>query len=122
MVKTAFQFGIRKNSIVPQFFCIVPRSASVDNNYGMEKVLVGLAIEHTLLQIGKSAFDKAEDQFQKKYQHSLIDCYDYPQYLNEILRDVFGKSHSDVIKSIEEFLEEFKHDHPIEVFIEKIKQ
>lgn len=88
----------------------------------MEKVLVGLAIEHTLLQIGKPTFDKVEEQFQKKYQQALIDCYDYPQYLNEILREVFGKSHSDVIKSIEEFLEEFKHDHPIEIFIEKIKR
>lgn len=122
VVKTVFQFGIRKSSIVPQFFSIVQRSTSVSNNYGMEKVLVGLAIEHTLLQIGKPVFDKVEDQFQKKYDHALIDCYDYPQYLNEILKEVFGKSHSDVIKSIEGFLEEFKHDRPIETFIEKIKQ
>ncbi|NHI03116.1 hypothetical protein DYY67_0237 [Candidatus Nitrosotalea sp. TS] len=122
MFKTEFQFGIRKSSIVPQFFCIVPTSTGMGNNYGMEKVLVGLAIEHTLLQIGKPVFDKVENQFQRKYQHSLIDGYDYPQYLNEILREVFGKSHSDIIKSIEEFLEEFKHDQPIETFIEKIKQ
>jgi hypothetical protein len=90
-------------------------------NYGMEKALVGLAIEHTLLQIGKPIFDKVENQFREKYQCSIIDCYDHPEYLNEILREVFGKSHSDIIKAIEEFLKEFRQE-PIEIFIEKIKQ
>jgi hypothetical protein len=92
------------------------------SDYRMEKALVGLAIEHTLLQIGKPVFDKVENQFRKKYQCSIIDGYDHPQYLNEILREVCGKSHSDIIKSIEEFLEEFTHEQPIEMFIEKIKQ
>lgn len=93
----------------------------MDNDYRMEKVLVGLAIERTLFQIGKPVFDKVESQLREKYQCSIIDSYDHPQYLSEILREVCGKSHSDIIKSIEEFLEEFIHDRPIETFIEKIK-
>jgi len=92
------------------------------NNHGMEKVLVGLAIEHTLLQIGKPVFDKVESQFRKKYQCSIIDCYDNPQYLNEVLRGVFGESYSDITRDIEEFLKEFRYEYPIEMFIKKIKQ
>ncbi len=92
------------------------------NNHSIEKVLVGLAIEHTLLQIGKPVFDKVESQLHEKYQCSIIDCYDNPQYLNAVLREVFDKSYSDIIRSIEEFLNEFRYEYLIERFIEKIKQ
>jgi hypothetical protein len=92
------------------------------SNHRIEKGLVGLAIEHTLLQMGKPIFDKVENQFRAKYQCSIIDCYDHPQYLNEVLREVFGKSHPDITRSIEEFLKEFRYEYPIEMFIEKIKQ
>ncbi|MDE1727008.1 MAG: hypothetical protein KGH89_07040 [Thaumarchaeota archaeon] len=85
-----------------------------------EKILVGLAIEHTLLQIGKPMFDRVESQFREKYQCSIIDCYDYPQYLNEILRNVFGKAYPEVIKSIEEFLKEFRYEQAIDAFLKKI--
>ncbi|MGB9002581.1 MAG: hypothetical protein WCC52_02095 [Nitrosotalea sp.] len=81
-----------------------------------------MAIERTLLQIGKPVFDKVESQFREKYQCSIIDCYDHPQYLNEVLREVFGNSYSDITRSIEEFLNEFRYEYPIEMFIEKIKQ
>ncbi|MFZ1077884.1 MAG: hypothetical protein WAN47_10695 [Nitrosotalea sp.] len=92
------------------------------SNHGIEKGLVGLAIEHTLLQMGKPIFDKVENQFREKYQCSIIDCYDHPQYLNEVLSEVFGRSHSDITRSIEEFLKEFRYEYHIETFIEKIKQ
>ncbi|MGC1709881.1 MAG: hypothetical protein WA799_08800 [Nitrosotalea sp.] len=92
------------------------------SNHGVEKVLVGLAIEHTLLQISKPIFDKVEKQFSEKYQCSIIDGYEHPQYLNEILKAVFGESYSDITKSIEEFLKEFRYEHSINTFIEKIKQ
>ncbi|MGI0101840.1 MAG: hypothetical protein ACREA7_04500 [Nitrosotalea sp.] len=90
--------------------------------YVAEKVLVSLAIENTLLQISKPVFDKVENQFREKYQCSILDCYDHPQYLNEVLREVFGKSYSDITKSIEEFLKEFRYEPSIETFIEKMKQ
>lgn len=92
------------------------------NNHRIEKALVGLAIERTLLQMGKPVFDKVESQFREKYQCSIIDCYDHPQYLNEVLREVFGKSYSDITKNIEEFLKEFRYEYPVEMFIEKMKQ
>ncbi|MGI0047146.1 MAG: hypothetical protein ACREBB_08170 [Nitrosotalea sp.] len=91
------------------------------SNYDrMGKTLISLAIEHCLLQIGRSTFEKVESQLRARYQLSITDCYEHPQYLNEILKETFGKSHTEVIKSIDSFLSEFRDERYIEEFMEKI--
>ncbi|MDE1829828.1 MAG: hypothetical protein KGI25_05860, partial [Thaumarchaeota archaeon] len=90
------------------------------NRKRVEKILVGLSIEKTLLQMGRPVFDKVEKLFSEKYHCAIMDAYDHPQYLSEILKEVFGNSHLEVVKSIEEFLTDFRNDHPIEEFIGKI--
>ena len=90
------------------------------NHRQIERILVGLAIEKTLLQIGRPVFDKVENLLHEKYQSTIMDVYDNPQHLNEILKEVFGKSHMEVVNSIGEFLMDFRYEHPIEEFIEKM--
>ncbi len=92
------------------------------NSREVERILVGLAIEKTLLQMGRTVFERVEDLFHERYQCTIMDAYDNPQYLGEILKEVFGKSHTKVINSIGEFLINFKYEHPIEEFIEKMSK
>ncbi len=101
----------------------IQASISVDSTHTqVERVLVSLAVEKTLLQIGRPVFDKVENLFREKYRCTIMDAYDHPQYLTEILKEVFGKSHVEVINSIREFLTNFKYEYPIEAFIEKINK
>lgn len=86
----------------------------------IEKTLVGLSVESTLLHIGKPVFDEVERLFSEKYQCTIMDAFEHPYYLNEILREVFGESYLTVIKSIEEFLMDFKDEQSIERFIGKM--
>lgn len=83
---------------------------------------MGLVIEQTLLHIGKPAYDKVEALLHKKYNCTIADSCDNPQYLCEILEEVFGKSHLDIINSIETRLTDFRHEPTIEEFVAKISK
>lgn len=85
-----------------------------------DRLLIGLAIESTLLQKGRSAFETVENIFQERYNCTIMDAYDNPQHLNEVLKEVFGTLHPDVIRSIELFLKDFRCEQPIEEFIGKM--
>ena len=85
------------------------------------KMLVGLAIEKTLLEINKTYLDKFESIIFEKYHCSIPDCYEHPEYLNEVLKEIFGNSYKEVTASIEKYLDEFSYLYPIEYFIRKIK-
>ncbi len=92
----------------------------MDNNMERRAVVV-LAIEHTLLRYGTSNLENIQKIIRKEFNCNLSDCYDHPEYLNKVLRDQFGVSYQDVIKSLSQFLEEFKYQRPIAEFLSKIK-
>ncbi len=68
------------------------------------KALTVLAIEKSLLDIGKPAYDKVANNLHKKYKCYIPDCYEHPEYLEDILRSVFGNSHRAIMDSISEEL------------------
>ena len=85
-----------------------------------KNTLVGLAIEKTLSEINKSYLDKFEGAIYERYHCSTSDCYEHPEYLNEILKEIFGNSYMEVIKSVEKYLNEFSYQYPIEQFLQRI--
>ncbi len=86
----------------------------------IRKALVSLAIEHTLLEIGKPVLDKVTSKLFVKYHCYLPDCYEKPQYLKKVLKDLFGKSHTEIVEKIRNRLQEFSSKEPIKQFIEGI--
>jgi hypothetical protein len=93
-------------------------SASEYNEY---KKVVVLAIEHTLLQIGIAALEKVQSKLREDYNCSLSDCYSHPEYLNKVLKDLFGPAHSEIVKSVSKYLDEFSYQIPIAEFVQKIR-
>ncbi len=90
----------------------------IDNK--VKKILVGLAIEHTLLKIDQNHLEKLEKKIRQKYNCSIADCYDHPEYLNETLEQVFGESGKKIRQSIEKYLREVTDEYSIEQFVKKI--
>lgn len=88
----------------------------------LEKTLVCLVIEQTLLHMGKPTYNKVESLLYKKYNSTIADSCDNPQYLCEILKEVFGKSYLEIISSIETRLTDFRHEPIIEEFVAKISK
>lgn len=92
---------------------------------GYDKVrhgLVSLVLEKTLLDIGSDTYCRVKDDLKKKYQCYLTDCYEHPEYLHSILKDLYGDSYRQIVQSINERLEEFSYQKPIAKFIELLNK
>lgn len=88
----------------------------------VRKGLVSLVIDKALLDIGSRTHYKVNHELRKRYQCYLPDCYDHPEYLSAILKDLYGVSYKQVIKSINKQLEDFGHHEPIARFLKVISQ
>jgi hypothetical protein len=53
------------------------------------RALIALSVEKVLLDIGKPVLDKVTTKLYKEYQCHMPDCYEHPDYLNNVLRSVF---------------------------------
>ena len=88
----------------------------------VHKALVWLAIESALFKIGKPIYEKVVDDLYEKYHCYIPDCYEHPEYFNEILKGLYGNAHDVIVKSINKQLEEFSYKEPIKRFLEVISQ
>jgi hypothetical protein len=100
-------------------FIPIDSGMNYDKPYIM-KALVALAIDKTLLSIGKPVLDKVTNELYKKYQCYLPDCYDHPEYLEDILKSVFGSSYHTIVHAITVELQDHMSDKGIEVLIKTI--
>ncbi len=83
----------------------------------LRKALVGLSVEKVLLDLGKPVYDKVVNQLYKDYKCYLPDCYEYPEYLNLVLKKIFGESYHTIADAIKIELGENIHEIPIEIFV-----
>ncbi len=82
------------------------------------KALVTLAIEKTLLDIGKPVYEKVADSLYKKYHCYIPDCFEKPEYLKAVLKELYGESYNEIVNSIEQELKEVIENKKIEKFLQ----
>lgn len=86
----------------------------------IRKALVTLSIERVLLNIGRPVLEDVTRRLYQEHKCYLPDCYDRPQFLKKVLKDLYGTSHAVIVESIKNNLEEFSYQKPIEKFIKVI--
>jgi hypothetical protein len=91
-----------------------------DDKEVIKRALVTLSIEKALLEIGNSTYDKVIESLFKEYHCYLPDCYEHPEYLNEILVKVYGNVGKLIVKSITRQLVEFNYHESIKKFLQVI--
>jgi len=84
------------------------------------KELIIIAIEKSLLEIGKPDLNKVKERLMEDYNRTLADCYAEPEFLNRILKDIYGKAHVTIIDSIKKNLGNMTTSQPIQKFLEQI--
>jgi hypothetical protein len=94
----------------------------VYNNDLVKKALVSMSIEKALLDIEKETYDKVAHELYERYHSYFQDCYEHPEYLSEILKQLYGNAGKVVVESIRKQLEEFSDHKPIERFLEVISK
>lgn len=98
--------------------CVKMMDASYDS--GVKKALVVLAIQETLLEISKEMFEMVYERLQRDYKCYISDCYNHPEYLNRILKDLFGESHTAIINLIKAQLEKHSSNKGLSQFIDLV--
>lgn len=104
----------------------------MENNFGhnknewgdpdlMRRALVTLAINQSLLQMGKPELNKVVESLKKSYSCQITDCYDRPQHLKKVLKDLYGESYNDIRSSIEQKLSDFAYIDKLEEFLRVLK-
>lgn len=92
---------------------------NVDSNQA-RKALVTYVIERELLKIGKGTFDQVTSRLYEEHHCHLGDCYEHPEYLAEVLKRLFGNSHTVIVESIKKELADFTEHMQIERFLKII--
>jgi len=88
----------------------------------LRKAIVSLAIEKALHGIGKPVYEKTIKQLSKDYNCYLPECYEHPEYLNKVLKKLFGNAHVAVVEAIKKELNEQITKKPIELFVTAISE
>lgn len=82
------------------------------------KAIVSLAIEKTLLNMGEAVFETVADTLYKKYHCYIPDCFEKPEHLKAVLKDLYGASYQEIINSIEQHLGEFTYNKEVKTFLQ----
>lgn len=90
-------------------------------SYSSKKSLVTLIIESTLLKTGGiPLLNEVNSRLYKKFNSSISECFEHPEYLKKILQEIFGKAHNDITKLMVKELAEFDYDSNVTQFIERV--
>ncbi|MEM2786061.1 MAG: response regulator [Candidatus Nitrosotenuis sp.] len=82
-----------------------------------KRALVSFTITETLLELSQSASNEVGDRLYAKYNCYFSDCLEHPEYLKDILYEIFGEGSSSIIKMIRDKLEKFEDQQPISNFL-----
>jgi len=82
-----------------------------------KKALVSFTITQALLKMSPSATNEVGSRLYAKYRCYFSDCLEHPEYLNDILTDIFGNGARVVTDAIRQSLAEFEDQHPISDFL-----
>ena len=88
------------------------RSILTDN-----KALFTIAVEDALNEMGGPTLEMVTVKLLKEYKCSIPDCLEHPEYLKNILNQVFGYADIAVKAKIKKNLGEFGQERPVNEFL-----
>ncbi|MGI0010210.1 MAG: adenylate/guanylate cyclase domain-containing protein, partial [Nitrosopumilaceae archaeon] len=95
---------------------------TVKHNGRKDKIMVKSAIEHALLEISTPTLDEVTRKLFNEHKCLISDCYENPQHLNMVLKELFGNSHATIVESIRNYLGEFASQGSIKDFVTKLER
>ncbi len=94
---------------------------TIPSQYDIDKTLVSLAIEYVLLEFGTDVYDKVVRRLNLD-NHTILDCFDHPEYFSKLLNDLFGASYTKIINSIEVWLGNSSSNQLVSDFLVTVKK
>lgn len=88
----------------------------------IKRSLLTISIRESLLEIGEPVLDEVERSLYSNYNCYIPDCLDNPEYLKQILQDLYGNASLKIIESIHKHLDTYGNIQPIKEFLTVIRK
>ncbi|HYL67280.1 MAG TPA: hypothetical protein VEU72_09070 [Nitrosopumilaceae archaeon] len=93
-----------------------------NKNHIIKKSLISLSIEDALRRIGDPTYERVIQKLYEDYHCYLPDCYEYPEYLNKVLKELFGSNFKDIVEAIKTSLKDLAEQKPVTDFLTAISK
>lgn len=93
--------------------------ANEDVNTRRKKIAT--AVQRTLLQLGRPEYELVTQKLETDYRSYLFDCYDNPEYLRRILKNLYGNAYPAIVGMIESELVELQVPE-FQLFIQSLRR
>jgi len=87
----------------------------------MNQELITVAVEHALLQMGTAELEMVAYQLKNGYNCTIEDCFEHPEYLKQVLNELFGYCCEDILSTIEYVVRGGNMNSQIEKFLTALK-
>jgi hypothetical protein len=84
--------------------------------------LLAMAVEDALNEMGEPALEIVSNKLFQEYHCLIHDCPEHPDYLANVLKEIFGYANIAVIEKIKKNLGELASERPVEEFISVISK
>lgn len=81
------------------------------------KTLFAMAVEDALNEGGQPTLKLVTNELLREYECSIADCLEHPEYLKNVLNQIFGYASIVVITKIKKNLGEFSVETPVNQFL-----
>lgn len=86
------------------------------------KALVALSIEVVLMRTSGPQYFLALSRLERDYECKIADCFEHPEYLKNVLKDVYENSYDKILNDLETELEEIISEKEIMNFLSVLRE
>ena len=87
-------------------------------SFTSKKTLFAMAIQDALNEAGHLWNQIVSNELIKQYKCSISDCLEHPEYLKNVLNQIFGHADIIIISKIKKNLGEFGQERSVEQFLQ----
>ncbi len=90
-----------------------------NNNF---KALVTISIEVVLMRAGGPQYFLILSRLERDYDCKIADCFEHPEYLKNVLKDVYENSYGGILDDLEAELGEIASEKEIRSFLNTLRE
>ncbi|WP_268543910.1 hypothetical protein [Candidatus Nitrosotenuis cloacae] len=97
-------------------------NGGLDGNHSAKQDQVASVVKKVLLETGQPTYEKVIQKLRDDYNCNIRDCYDYPEYLNNVLKEIFGDRYTVITESIKEQFKDYANQKTFLFFLRKMSK
>ncbi len=86
------------------------------------KALVAISVEVVLMRMSGPQYFLALSRLERDYECKIADCFDHPEYLKNVLKDVYGNSYDRILGDLEAEMGEIVSEKEIKDFLNALRE